>query len=104
MAKNKSTKLTALDDLFGAVCDYFKDTLKGGKATPADIKNAIQFLKDNGISALLSKTNDDAPMNQLVDAAQESGMIQFPFPADMPVRGNILPADDPAVKTAEGQH
>ncbi|MCD7896381.1 MAG: hypothetical protein LUG50_06855 [Planctomycetaceae bacterium] len=97
MASNKKTKTAALDALFRAVCGYFGNAFEKGTATTADVKNAIQFLKDNGINAMLSEENPEAPLNKLTKAAEESGTIQFPFPV---VSSNLLDKDDPAVKAA----
>lgn len=98
MMAKKNTKLTALDELFRAVCGYFKDKFDDSSASANDVKNAIQFLKDNGISATLSQEYDSAPLNQLVESAQQSEAIQFPFP----VNPSLLPADDPALAESKG--
>lgn len=45
----------ALELLHDAVAKELTSRVAGGDATAADISNAIKFLKDNGIEAVLGK-------------------------------------------------
>jgi hypothetical protein len=45
----------ALELLHDAVAKELTERVKNGDATAADISNAIKFLKDNGIEAVLGK-------------------------------------------------
>lgn len=44
-----------MDALHGIVAQELIDRIKSGEASAADISNAIKFLKDNGIEAVLGK-------------------------------------------------
>ncbi len=44
-----------LELLHDAVAKELTERVKSGEATAADISNAIKFLKDNGIEAVLGK-------------------------------------------------
>lgn len=44
-----------MDALHSIVAKELSDRIKSGEATAADISNAIKFLKDNGIEAVMGK-------------------------------------------------
>ncbi|ESZ06830.1 MULTISPECIES: hypothetical protein [unclassified Mesorhizobium] len=44
-----------MDLLHAAVAKELTDRVKSGEASAADISNAIKFLKDNGIEAVMGK-------------------------------------------------
>ncbi|RWM84302.1 hypothetical protein [Mesorhizobium sp.] len=44
-----------MDALHGIVAQELINRIKSGEASAADISNAIKFLKDNGIEAVLGK-------------------------------------------------
>jgi hypothetical protein len=44
-----------MDALHSIVAKELTDRIKSGEASAADISNAIKFLKDNGIEAVLGK-------------------------------------------------
>lgn len=47
----------ALGELHGALADILTDRLRSGEATASDMNVARQFLKDNGIEALIEKSD-----------------------------------------------
>lgn len=44
-----------MEELHAAVAKELAARIRSGEATAADISNAIKFLKDNGIEALIDK-------------------------------------------------
>jgi hypothetical protein len=64
MATNKSTQ-DLLEALHMAVGSELLDRIKAGEAKPADIANAIKFLKDNDIQAMVTEDN---PLKGLLDS------------------------------------
>lgn len=64
MATNKLE--ATLSDLHSAVAEELLERVKSGEAKPADISNAIKFLKDNNIDSLPVEGNPlDALMKGL---------------------------------------
>ncbi len=51
--------------LHSAVANALVEKVKSGEATAAELAAAIKFLKDNGITAVLSP---ETPMSNLVDS------------------------------------
>ncbi len=52
-----------LKQLHAAVAEELLDRVKSGEAKPADISNAIKFLKDNNIDAI---PVEGSPLNDLL--------------------------------------
>lgn len=48
--KAKQTKSDLMEALFLVAAETLISRLRSGEATPSDVKNAIQFLKDNNIN------------------------------------------------------
>jgi hypothetical protein len=46
-----------LSNLFSATVAALTAKIKGGKASAGDLKNAIQLLKDNGVTCEVKKAN-----------------------------------------------
>lgn len=55
---------TVLESLHGAVAEELLARVRSGEAKPADIANAIKFLKDNNVDAVIT---EDSPMKNLLD-------------------------------------
>ena len=53
-----------LEMLHTAVAEELLERVRNGEAKPADIANAIKFLKDNHVDAVIA---DDSPMRNLLD-------------------------------------
>ncbi len=69
-----------LETLHGAVAKELLDRIRSGEARPADMANAIKFLKDNGIEGL---PIEGSPLGNLVDS--------MPFPTKDALRGTTAP-------------
>lgn len=48
---NRATE-ALLAELHNQTAEYLIERLRSGQATPAEVSNAIRFLKDNGIEAV----------------------------------------------------
>jgi ABC-type Zn uptake system ZnuABC Zn-binding protein ZnuA len=59
-----STVDTTLSALHEAIADELLSRVRSGEAKPADIANAIKFLKDNNVDAVIT---DESPMKNLLD-------------------------------------
>jgi hypothetical protein len=65
------TRAENLSKLFDTVCDTLSEKLQSEECTPNDVKNAIQFLKDNGITGEprkgtpLDRLLEDLPFNEI---------------------------------------
>lgn len=53
-----------LELLHVAVAEELLERVRTGEAKPADIANAIKFLKDNNVDAVIT---EDSPMKNLLD-------------------------------------
>ena len=69
-----------LETLHGAVAKELLDRIRSGEARPADMANAIKFLKDNGIEGL---PIEGSPLGNLVG--------QMPFPTKDQLVGTKVP-------------
>jgi|TARA_Y100000310_G_scaffold189240_1_gene189203 hypothetical protein len=69
-----------LETLHGAVAKELLDRIRSGEARPADMANAIKFLKDNGIEGL---PIEGSPLGNLVS--------QMPFPTKDQLVGTKVP-------------
>ena len=56
-----------MEKLFFSTVGGLTNKLRSGEATPADFKNAIQFLKDNGITATPNRGPKDLMQGLLAE-------------------------------------
>ncbi len=68
-------RLELMEKLYCVTAKQLIDRLRSGEATAADIKNAIQFLKDNSITA----AGDNYPLLPEIETALAEAKI-LPFP------------------------
>jgi len=67
-----------MESLHGAVCATLLARVNDPEAKPADISNAIKFLKDNGIDQVPTEDNgigkmlEGLPFDTLMDSALDS--------------------------------
>lgn len=66
---------TALEELHESLAQVLLERVRSGDATPAELGQARQFLKDNGIEALATPEN---PLGALAGELPE-----FPDPKDL---------------------
>ena len=69
-----------LETLHGALAKELLDRIRSGEARPADMANAIKFLKDNGIEGLPIEAS---PLGNLVN--------NMPFPTKDQLVGTKVP-------------
>ena len=69
-----------LEELHGTVAVELLNRIRNGEARPADIANAIKFLKDNGIEGL---PIEGSPLGNLVN--------NMPFPTKDQLVGTKVP-------------
>ena len=69
-----------LEELHGTVAVELLNRIRNGEARPADMANAIKFLKDNGIEGL---PIEGSPLGNLVS--------QMPFPTKDQLVGTKVP-------------
>lgn len=69
-----------LEELHGSVAVELLNRIRNGEARPADIANAIKFLKDNGIEGL---PIEGSPLGNLVN--------NMPFPTKDQLEGTKVP-------------
>ena len=69
-----------LEELHGTVAVELLNRIRNGEARPADMANAIKFLKDNGIEGL---PIEGSPLGNLVS--------QMPFPTKDQLVGTEVP-------------
>jgi len=69
-----------LETLHGALAKELLDRIRSGEARPADMANAIKFLKDNGIEGL---PMEGSPLGNLVN--------NMPFPTKDQLVGTKVP-------------
>ena len=69
-----------LEDLHGTVAVELLNRIRNGEARPADMANAIKFLKDNGIEGL---PVEGSPLGNLVNS--------MPFPTKQQLMETNVP-------------
>ncbi len=69
-----------LEELHGSVAVELLNRIRNGEARPADMANAIKFLKDNGIEGL---PIEGSPLGNLVN--------NMPFPTKDQLEGTKVP-------------
>lgn len=75
MSKRATEALLAT--LHDQTARYLIERLQSGEATPAEVSNAIRFLKDNGIEAI---PDEDDNLKKIVDALPDfDGEDEFKF-------------------------
>ncbi len=69
------SRLTLMDELFQTVVEQLIEKLRSGEATASDVKNAIQFLKDNDITVAA----ENFPLHEeIAEALKDAKIIPFP--------------------------
>lgn len=71
MSNHGKAAQESLENLHGALAEALAARIRSGDATAADLAVARQFLKDNGVDAIPTKSNG---LGKLAD--------QLPFPGD----------------------
>lgn len=67
MAVKRKSKQDLMEELFLISAEALITRLRSGEATPGDVKNAIQFLKDNNINCDV-KTGPTHLMQEMVNS------------------------------------
>ena len=69
------SRLENMDELFQTVVDELIRKLRSGEATASDVKNAIQFLKDNDITV----ATENFPLHEeIAEAIKDAKILPFP--------------------------
>lgn len=74
-----------LEELHEALADNLLEKINSGEATPADLSVARQFLKDNGVDAVISQ---NGPITRLA--------LSLPFENGHPIEVKGISVKEPA--------
>lgn len=78
--KKMKARKEVLEELHGSVAVELLNRIRNGEARPADMANAIKFLKDNGIEGL---PIEGSPLGNLIN--------NMPFPTKDQLVGTKVP-------------